>query len=148
MEFFRAAFLHTFPRDCFRSSPPEVISGKYIMKICSKFAGENPCRSAISIKFLCNFFEIALRHGCSPVNLLNVFGTSFYKKNCGRLLDYVAIFSGLQNIYFLELLIIAFSNSVTMKKAITCSIVIRNGKKRLFSKLQHKRSICNTFFDL
>ena len=28
---------------------------------------------------LCNFIEIALRHGCSPVNLLNIFRTHFYK---------------------------------------------------------------------
>ena len=28
---------------------------------------------------LCNFIEIALRHGCSPVNLLHVFRTPFLK---------------------------------------------------------------------
>ena len=42
------------------------------MKKCSenmhKLTGEHPCRSAISIKLLCNFIEIALWHGCSPVN--------------------------------------------------------------------------------
>ena len=27
---------------------------------------KHPCRSAISIKLLCNFVEITLRHGCSP----------------------------------------------------------------------------------
>ena len=26
---------------------------------------------------LCNFIEIALRHGCSPVNLLHIFRTPF-----------------------------------------------------------------------
>ena len=29
--------------------------GKGVLKICSKFTGEHPCRSAILIKLLCNF---------------------------------------------------------------------------------------------
>ena len=29
-------------------------------QICSKFTGEHPCRSVISIKLLCNFIEITL----------------------------------------------------------------------------------------
>ena len=53
-----------------RSSPPEVFLGKDVLKIFSKFTGEQPCQSVISIKLLCNFIEIILRHGCSPVNLL------------------------------------------------------------------------------
>ena len=35
-----------------------------------------------------NFFEIAPRHGCSPVNLLHFFRTSFPKKTSGWLLLY------------------------------------------------------------
>ena len=35
---------------------------------------------------LCNFIEIALRHGCSPVNLLHIFRTSFPKNTSGGLL--------------------------------------------------------------
>ena len=34
----------------------------------------------------CNFIEIALRHGCSPVNLLHIFKTLFPKNTSGRLL--------------------------------------------------------------
>ena len=34
-----------------RSSPPEVFLGKGVLKICSKFTGEHPCRSMISCKF-------------------------------------------------------------------------------------------------
>ena len=41
------------------------------------------CQSAISIKLLRDFFETALRHGCSPVNLLHIFWTSF-QKNTSR----------------------------------------------------------------
>ena len=38
----------------FRSNHPEVFLVKGVLKICSKFTGEHPCRSAISIKLLCN----------------------------------------------------------------------------------------------
>ena len=38
-----------------RSNHPEVLLGKRVLKICSKFIGEHPCRSAISIKLLSNF---------------------------------------------------------------------------------------------
>ena len=37
-------------------------------------------------KFASNFIEIALRHGCSPVNLLHIFKTPFLKNTSGRLL--------------------------------------------------------------
>ena len=70
----------------FRSSHPKVFLWKGVLKICSKFTGEHTCRSAISIKFLCNFIEIALRHGCSPVNLLHIFRTPFPRNTSGRLL--------------------------------------------------------------
>ena len=59
----------------FRSSPPEVFLGKGVLKLCIKFTREHPCQSVISINLLCNFIEITLRHGCSPVNLLHIFRT-------------------------------------------------------------------------
>ena len=37
-------------------------------------------------KLLCNFIEVALRHGCSPVNLLHIFRTTFPKNTSRRLL--------------------------------------------------------------
>ena len=43
---------------------------KGVLKICSKFTGEQPCRNVISLK-------IALQHGCSLVNLLYTFRTPF-----------------------------------------------------------------------
>ena len=46
---------------------------KGVLKLCSKFTGEHPCRSAISKKLQSNFIEIALQHGCSLVNLLHIF---------------------------------------------------------------------------
>ena len=47
-----------------RNSRPEVFLVKCVLKICSNFAGEHPCRSVISITLLCNVIEITLRHGC------------------------------------------------------------------------------------
>ena len=61
------------------SSHSEVLLKKAVLKICRKFTGEHPCRSIISIKLYCNFVEIAIWHGCSPVNLLHIFRTPFYK---------------------------------------------------------------------
>ena len=52
----------------------------------SKFTGEHPCRSVISIKLLCNFTEIALWHRCSPVNFLHNFRTPFLQNTSGPLL--------------------------------------------------------------
>ena len=64
-----------------------------VLKICSKFTGEHLCQSVISIKLLCfavalpcNFIEITLRHGCSPVNLLHIFRTPFPRNTSGWLL--------------------------------------------------------------
>ena len=37
------------------SSPPEMFLGKGVVKICSRFTGEHPCRSEISIKLLCSY---------------------------------------------------------------------------------------------
>ena len=62
-----------------RSSSPQVFFGKYVLTICCKSTGEHPCRSVMSIKLLWNFIEIALRHGCSPLNLLHIFRTPFLR---------------------------------------------------------------------
>ena len=69
-----------------RSSRPEVFLEKGVLKIYGKFTGGHPCRSVILIKLLCNFFEIALRYGCSPVNLLHVFRKAFLKNTSVGLL--------------------------------------------------------------
>ena len=42
-----------------------------------------------SIKLLCNFIEITLRHGCSPVNLVHIFRTLLAKNTSWWLLLYV-----------------------------------------------------------
>ena len=52
----------------FRSSSPEVFSQKDAAQIRSKPTGEQPRRSAISTKPLCNFIEITPTHRCAPEN--------------------------------------------------------------------------------
>ena len=54
----------------YRSSHPEVLLRKGILKICSKVIGEHQLQSVISS-------DIALWHGCSPVNLMHIFRTPF-----------------------------------------------------------------------
>ena len=61
----------------YRSSPPYVFLGKEVLKICSKFTGKPPCQSVISMKLLCKFTEITLRHGYFPLNLLHIFRVLF-----------------------------------------------------------------------
>ena len=41
----------------FRSIPPVVFLGKGVLKICSKFTGEHPCRSAISVCKFAAYFQ-------------------------------------------------------------------------------------------
>ena len=77
---------HAPQRINYRISYQEVFLGKGVLKICSKFPGEHPCRSVISIKMQSNFIEITLQHGCSPETLLHIFRTPFSKNTSGRLL--------------------------------------------------------------
>ena len=71
-----------------RNSPPEVFLKNGDLKIFSKFTGEHPYRSAVSVKLRSNFIEIALPHGSSLVNLLHIFRAPFYKSSSGGLLLY------------------------------------------------------------
>ena len=61
---------------------------KGVLKICCKFAGEDLCRSVISIKLQSSFIEITLRHGCSPVNLLHICRKRFLSNTYEWLLLY------------------------------------------------------------
>ena len=66
----------------YRNRPPKVFLGKGVLKLCSKFTREHPCRSVISINLLwisyCNC-------NCCPVNLLHIFRTPFPKNTSGGL---------------------------------------------------------------
>ena len=59
---------------------------KYAANIQGNTHAEVGCRSVILIKLLCNFIEIALQHGCSPVNFLHIFRTPFTKNTSAWLL--------------------------------------------------------------
>ena len=59
---------------------------KVVLKIGSKFTGENTCQSAISIKLQSSVIEITFRYGCSSVNLMHIFRTPFSKNTSGWLL--------------------------------------------------------------
>ena len=76
----------------FRSSHPELFLEKDVVKTCSKFTCEHSCRSVISIKLQNNFIKIALRRGCSPVNLLHIFRTAFPRNTSGWLLLCILFF--------------------------------------------------------
>ena len=78
-------FLPLAATDDFGNSHPKVFLLKGVLKICNKFTGEHPCKS-VKCNLLCNFIEISLWHGCSPVNLLHVFRTPFCKNTSGWLL--------------------------------------------------------------
>ena len=71
-----------------QKQPSRGVLIKRCSKICSKFTGEHPCQSVISIKLQSNFFEITLRYGCSPVNLLHICRTPFSRNTSGWLLLY------------------------------------------------------------
>ena len=72
---------------------------KSVLKICSKFTEEHPCRSVISIKLQSNFIEITLQHGCSLLNLLHIFRTPFTMNTSGRVYLSGLTFSGLLSDY-------------------------------------------------
>ena len=46
----------------FRNSHPKVFLEKGVLKIYSKFTGEHPCRSVVSIKLVCNFSTLLKSH--------------------------------------------------------------------------------------
>ena len=67
-----------------KSSPPNEFLIKGILKTYSRFTEEHPCRNVISMNFQSNFIEIT--YGCSPLNELYIFRTSFPKNTSGGLL--------------------------------------------------------------
>ena len=69
-----------------QKQPPTGVPRKRCSENMHQIYRKHACRSAISIKLHSNFIEIALRRGCSPVNLLRIFRTSFPKNSSGWLL--------------------------------------------------------------
>ena len=74
-----------------RRSHSEVFLGKVVLKICSKFIGEHPCRSLISIKLQSKATLLKSHFGMgaySPVNVLHIFRLLFIKNTSGWLLQH------------------------------------------------------------
>ena len=68
------------------------------LKIYSEFMGEHQCQSLISKNLQSNFIEITLRHRCSPVNLLYIFRTLFFKNISGGVLLYLSTLFNMRTI--------------------------------------------------
>ena len=70
-------------------------SRRVLKKRCSekiqKIHTRTSMPSVISIKLLCNFIEIVLPHGCSPINLMHIFRTPFPETTSGWLLLYIKL---------------------------------------------------------
>ena len=69
-----------------KKQPYGGVLRKRCSEICSKFTGEHPCQSVVSVKLQSNFIEMSLWHGYSPVIWLYIFRTPFAKNTSGRLL--------------------------------------------------------------
>ena len=73
----------TFPAARYPTRKPELVSD--ILSYCRTHL-QIVIWKMLQKQLICNFIEIALRHGCSPVNLLHIFKTPFPKNTSGRLL--------------------------------------------------------------
>ena len=135
----------------YRSSLPGVFLGKCVLKIYSKFTGEHPCRSPISVKNTCQSailklhfdIEIALRRRCSPINLLHIFRTPFPKNTSGRLL-LMAIWSELKsqfltvNFFKIHILMILLTRNWKDNIYQTSQMINKVNFTSLFTRLKKK----------
>ena len=106
---FRSRF-HLFLHNCRLSLP--VYQLFLLVSICFTnisihlFASKSFLLYSIRFSAYVNIIEITLRHGCSPVNLLHIFRTSFLRKTFGWLL--------LSNVLFKSNLVIFYSLELTI----------------------------------
>ena len=112
---------------------------KSVLKVCSKFTGEHPYQSVISIKLQSNFIKITFWHGCSPVNLLQ---TPFTKNTFGRLLLYVSLRRTYQELTgdFNEILLRTLTK-YSLENIPSLAFSSRVTKRRYKSKTKKKRSL-------
>ena len=69
-----------------QKQPPRSVPRKRCSENMQQIYRRTPMSKCDLNKIASNFIEIALRHGCSPVNLLHIFRTPFIKNTSGRLL--------------------------------------------------------------
>ena len=65
----------------FTKQPSRGVLKKSVLEISSKFTGEHPCRSVISVKLQSKFIEITPRHGCFLVKFAVYFRNTFLKEH-------------------------------------------------------------------
>ena len=123
----------------YRNNPSEVLSEKRALKLCSTFTGKHPYRSANSIKLQSNFIEIALWHGCSPVNLLHIFRLPFPKSIFGEMFLMVS--------YYI-LAKITSQTSPDRKKVYEVFITRKQNNCGVFSEIsQNKKTSANSILE-
>ena len=70
-----------------------MIFGKRQKDTCVNGRGKNVMfdipYTETAVQMFCTIFEIALRHGCSPVNLLRILRTPYLKRTTGQLLLFI-----------------------------------------------------------
>ena len=73
----------------------ETVTQRFPRKRCSENMQQiyrrTPASKIDFNKVASNFIETALRHGCSPVNLLHIFRTAFIKNTSGVILKLVKL---------------------------------------------------------
>ena len=128
------------------------------MKICSKSTGEQPCGSATSLKLLQQIYrrtpvlkrDFTLAHGCSPVDLLHIFRTSFFENTSGRLLlvNQMHLHKGskgkyLKGSYFLNLenLIPLLSYRKNIREWILASVTWKYRNVKTFCRFRNTQSV-------
>ena len=112
----------------YRSNHPEVFLRKGVIKICSNFTGEHPCRGVILIELLCNFIEIGLRHICSPVNLLHIFRTPLPRNTSVWLLLHLVVTYPCHSFSFLFQEAFSSRTSKTLKLVFSLLKKVENNK--------------------
>ena len=112
-----------------QKQPLKGVLRKGVLKVCSEFTGEHPCQSAISIKLICNFMEITLRHGCSPVFFLR---TPLGGRFCWRHYDCL-VFLFRHNFHFEQFLQVIFKRNPSKScPLVSCYIQFFSCSEELF----------------
>ena len=78
--------INSFYNFKFRQQPFRDVLKKRCSENMQQIYKRTPMPKCVSTKLQSNFIEIILRHGCSPVNLLHVFRTTFPKNTSEGLL--------------------------------------------------------------
>ena len=78
-ELIKSQFRIIWGQTTFQKHPSRCVPIRRCSEDMQQIYRRTTYRSVILIKMICNFIEITLRHGCSPLNLLHIFRTPFYK---------------------------------------------------------------------